>query len=202
MLDPLTASQDWELHVSSKRRVTREQYRALCEANPELRIERSAEGELTVMAPAHTRSGIQNNALSYQVFGWALKDGTGVAGDSSTGYDLPNGANRSPDASWTLKSRIAALQPQQREGYVEICPDFVVELRSSTDRLSEIRAKMQEYIACGARLGWLIDPTQRKVWVYRPGVEVEQLDEPLTVEGGDVLPGFVLDLHLIWNPQV
>jgi Uma2 family endonuclease len=201
VLDGITGSQDF-VEVTTRRRVTREEYRAFCEANPDLRIERSSEGHLIVMGPAHTRSGDQNAELTTQLRVWSKKDGTGVSLDSSTGFDLPNGSNRSPDASWVLKSRIQALRPEQRVEYMEICPDFVVELRSSSDRLVELRAKMQEYLACGAKLGWLIDPSQRRVWIYRPGVNVEALDEPSTLSGEPLLPGFVLDLIPIWNPQI
>jgi Uma2 family endonuclease len=201
-LEPIAASQDSLIQVSTGRRVTRAEYNAFCQANPELRIERSAEGELIVMAPVYTRGGDQEMELMVQVRVWAQRDGTGVAFGSSTGFDLPDGSNRSPDASWVLKSRIAALRPERRKEYMDICPDFVVELRSSTDRLSMVKSKMQEYMACGAQLGWLIDPLKRRVWVYRPGVEVEILDEPLTLTAGPMMPGFVLDLVPIWNPQV
>lgn len=200
--DPITRSHDWLMQVTTRRPVTRAEFRAFCEANPELRVERSAEGELIVMAPVHARSGDQNAELSYQVRAWARQDRTGVAFESSMGFDLPDGSNRSPDASWVLKSRIEALRPEQREGYLEIFPDFVAELRSSSDRLPMVRAKMQEYLACGARLGWLIDPLERRVCVYRPGIKVETLDEPLTLTAGPLMPGFVLDLVPIWNPQV
>ena len=153
VVDPISASHAWQIHVSTRRRVTREEYRAFCVANPELRVERSAEGELIVMAPAQTRSANQNLALSGQLYVWTTRDGTGAAFDSSAGFDLPDGANLSPDTSWILKSRIDALRPEQRREYMEICPDFVVELRSSSDRMSMLRAKMQEYIACDAQLG-------------------------------------------------
>jgi len=200
--DPITSSHDWLLQVSTRRRVTQAQYRAFCEANPDLRIERSAEGELIVTAPAHSRSGNQNIALSAQLYDWAKQDGSGVAFDSSTGFDLPDGANLSPDSAWVLKSRIEALRPDQREEYMDICPDFVVELRSSSDRLPKLQAKMQEYVACGAKLAWLIDPLERRVWIYQPGKEVERLDEPSTVTAGPLMPGFILDLDSIWNPQI
>jgi Uma2 family endonuclease len=202
VFDPITSSQDSPVRVSTRRRVTPEEYRAFCEANPDLRIERSAEGELLLTGPAHSRSGAQNAALNYQVYGWALRDGTGISFDSSAGFDLPNGSNRSPDASWVLKSRLATLHPGQREEYFEICPDFVVELRSSSDRIPELQAKMQDYLASGARLGWLIDPLERRIRVYRPGQEVEVLDDPATLSAAPLMPGFILDLAPIWNPQV
>lgn len=202
VLEPKTESQDWLIHVTTRRPLTKAAYRAFCEANPDLRVERSAEGELIVMAPVHTRSGDQNAELACQVRVWARQDGTGIGFESSIGFDLPDGSNRGPDASWVLKSRIDALRPEQRTGYLELCPDFVAELRSSSDRLPMLQAKMQEYLACGARLGWLIDPIERRVWVYRPGVEVEMFDEPLTLAAGPLMPSFVLDLVPIWNPQV
>jgi Uma2 family endonuclease len=201
VLDP-AFSQDWLINLSSRRRLTRADFRVFCEANPDFRVELSPEGELIVMAPVYSRGSAQNAALALQVGAWALRDGTGVAFDATGGFDLPDGSNRSPDASWVLKSRIQALRPEQREGFLELCPDFVVELRSPSDRLPMLRAKMQEYMTCGAKLGWLIDPLKRRVWVYRPGMEVEKLDEPLTLTAGDLMPGFVLDLVPIWNPQV
>jgi Uma2 family endonuclease len=202
VFDPIDVAQDWRIHVSTRRRVTRSEYRAFCEANRDLRIERSAEGELIVMAPTHSRSGNQNAQLTSQLNVWAMRNRTGVAFDSSAGFDLPDGSNRSPDASWILKSRIESLRPEQREEYMEICPDFVAELRSSSDRLRELQAKMQEYLACGARLGWLIDPLERKVWIYRPGQQVEVLEEPQTLTAGPLMPDFALDLMPIWNPQI
>jgi Uma2 family endonuclease len=202
VFDPITAPEDSLIRVSTGRRITRADYRAFCEANPDLRIERSADGELIVMAPVHSRSSAQNARLVLQLGVWAEKDGTGVAFDASGGFDLPDGSNRSPDAAWVSKSRIEALRPEQREGHMELCPDFVVELRSSPDPLRKLQAKMEEYLANGARLGWLIDPLERRVWVYRPEVNVERLDEPPAITAGPLMPGFVLNLVPIWNPQV
>jgi Uma2 family endonuclease len=201
VLDPID-SHYWVIHVSMRRRVTGSEYSAFCAANRDLRIERSAEGDLVIMPPAPSQTGNQNAELSAQLHIWANRNGTGVAFDSSAGFDLPDGSNRSPDASWILKSRIEALRPEQREAYMEICPDFVVELRSSSDRLRDVQTKMEEYLACGAQLGWLIDPMERKVWVYRPNSEVEILEEPSTVTVGSLMPGFVLELDPIWNPQI
>jgi Uma2 family endonuclease len=200
--DPIDISHDWLIHVSTRRRVTRAEYRAFCEANRDLRIERSAEGELIVRAPAYSRTGNQNAEVTSQLYVWAKQNGTGIAFDSSAGFDLPDGSNRSPDASWILKSRIESLRPEQREEYWEICPDFVVELRSSSDRLRDLQGKMQEYLACGAQLGWLIDPLERKVWVYRPGKQVETFEEPMTLTAGPPMPDFVLDLAPIWDPPI
>jgi Uma2 family endonuclease len=201
VFDAITAAQDSVIQVKTGRRVTREEYRAFCAANPDLRIERTAEGELIVMPPTHPRSGDQNADLIFQARAWARQDRTGISFDSATGFDLPNGSNRSPDTAWIRKDRIEALSPEEREEYYPLCPDFVVELRSKSDSLPKLHAKMREYIECGAQLGWLLDPFQRRVWVYRPGKAVEILDNPDTLIAGPLMPGFVLDLQPIWNPQ-
>ena len=125
-------------------------------------------------------------------------DGTGLAFDSSAGFTLPNGAIRSPDASWVRRERWNALTPDQQEKFAPLCPDFVVELRSRTDRLSDLHDKLQEYIDNGARLGWLIDPIDKRVYVYRPGQPVESLDDPATLSGDPVLTGFVLPVRELW----
>jgi Uma2 family endonuclease len=182
--------------------VSREQYLAFCQANPEMRAERSAIGEVTILPPAHSRSGFRNLRIASQLDVWAMRDQSGVGFDSSAGFDLPNGANRSPDASWVLKSRIDALSKTARDEFLPLCPDFVVELRSGSDRLRTVQAKMREYIENGARLGWLIDPESRRVWVYRSGRDVELLEAPPALSGEDVLPGFRLELEQIWSPPL
>lgn len=131
---------------------------------------------------------------------WAKQDDRGIAFDSSTGFILPNGAVRSPDASWVLRSRLAELTAQQKQKFLPPCPDFVVELRSASDRLLDAQAKMDEYIANGARLGWLIDPMSHEVHVYVPGQAPMLLANPATVAGAPILPGFVLDLTAVWDP--
>jgi len=137
--------------------------------------------------------------IASQLDNWAIKDGSGLAADSSTGFDLPNGSNRAPDAAWVLKARIDALTEEERAEYFPLCPDFVIELRSKSDRLPSLKDKMQEYIDNGTRLGWLIDPLTRNVYVYRPGSPVETLANPLTLSGDPELPGFQLDLTPVWN---
>jgi Uma2 family endonuclease len=166
----------------------------LCTANPELRLERTAGGELIIMPPAGAGSGGRNLPLSGQLYNWVTASGLGKGFDSSAGFTLPNGAIRSPDASWIAEDRWDALTPDEQEGFAPLCPDFVVELRSKTDSLREVRAKMREYRSQGARLGWLIDPKRRVVEVYRPRRRVAILQAPATLSGEDVLPGFVLDL--------
>jgi Uma2 family endonuclease len=151
------------------------------------------------MMAAGGRTGRRNYKLNGLFFVWAEADGTGEGFDSSTGFILPNGAERSPDLAWAKKERWAALSSRQQEKFIPLCPDFVVELRSRTDRLKPLQAKMAEYIENGAQLGWLIDPYKRKVYVYRPGVPVERLDNPPTVSGESLLPGFVLPVAQLWE---
>src|SRR5687768_16040516 len=132
-------------------------------------MERLASGHVIIMPPAHSRSGRRNIRIATQLDVWALRDGTGIAFDSSTGFDLANGATRSPDAAWVLRSRIAALSPEEQEEFLPLSPDFVVELRSRSDRLQDLQEKMREYIDNGTRLGWLIDPKDRRAYIFRPG---------------------------------
>jgi len=178
-----------------------EQFAKFCALNDDLRIERNAKGEIILMPPTHGYTGNRNADLNADLTIWARADGTGSYYDSSTGFKLPNGALRSPDASWISNSRLDALTPEQRNGFFDLCPDFVIELRSSSDSLAELRAKMQEYIDNGARLGWLIDPlvNPKRVYIHRPQAEVVILDKPETVSAEPELPGFTLDLSRIWN---
>jgi Uma2 family endonuclease len=171
----------------------------VCQANPEWRIERTAEGELIIMPPTGGETGSRNFKLTTRFGDWVESDGTGVGFDSSTVFQLPNGANRSPDVAWVRRSRWDALTEEEREGFPPLCPDFVVELRSRTDRLKTLQEKMEEYIANGAQLGWLIDPVERKVYVYRPNTEMVCLENPERVAGDPVLPGFVLALKRVWS---
>ena len=178
--------------------LSEDQFFTLCQINHELRIERNAAGELLIMPPAGSGTGDRNAEITMQLRLWAKRDGTGIAFDSSAGFTLSNGATRSPDASWIARSRWEGLTREQRERFAPLCPDFVLELRSPSDRLRDLQDKMQEYLANGARLGWLVDPGPRHVYVYRPAAPVERLEHPDTVSGDPVLPGFVLDLHEIW----
>ena len=180
--------------------MTDEEFSVFCSEHPDLNFEMTAEGELIVMAPTHFAIGNRNAQINHRLFSWAEKDSRGIVGESSTGFVLPNGARRSPDASWTLLSRITILEPIDRDGFLHLCPDFVIELRSDTDRLSTLRKKMSEYIANGAQLGWLIDPKTSSVEIYRPGQETEVVTGILTIEGEGPVPGFVLPLERIWNP--
>ncbi len=175
-----------------------DQFLELSSINRDLRLELTAKRELTVMPPAGGETSRRNIELAAQLWVWAKRDGTGVAFDSSGGFILPNGAVRSPDAGWVERSRLEALTAEQREKFLPLCPNFVIELRSPTDKLSVLQDKMQEYLDNGARLGWLIDPQQKRVYVYRPQAPVQQLDAPEKIPGDPVLPGFLLDLREVW----
>ena len=172
----------------------------LCRDNRDLRLERTARGELIVMPPAGTESGGQNAKVTTRLGVWSEADGTGEHFDSSTGYKLPNGATRSPDASWIRRERWDALGPDEREKFAPICPDFVVELMSPSDTREKTREKMREWIDQGARLGWLLDPKAAEVDIYRPGRPPETMTRPVSLSGETVLPGFVMELKGIFVP--
>ena len=171
----------------------------LCVANPEMRLERSAEGEVIFMPPAAADTGARNLEVTGQLWLWNHQTGLGRAFDSSAGFTLPNGAIRSPDAAWIRKARWDALTRQEQSRFAPICPDFVVELRSRSDELVDVRKKILEYMENGARLGWLIDPQEDRVYIYRPGYALEVLDEPEIISGDPVLPGFTLELGGIFT---
>ena len=179
--------------------MTDEQFDLLCRENPELRLELTAQKELVIMPPTGFETGRRNNRLSRHLDTWAETDGAGIATDSSTLFTLPNGAKRSPDASWVRQERLSTLTKDQREGPLSLCPDFVAELRSPNDRLADLHEKMQEYMDNGAQLGWLIDPFEKRVYVYRLGRPVETLDNPDILSGDPILPGFVLFLNELWS---
>ncbi len=180
--------------------VTPAQFAALAAANRDLRLERTAIGHLIVNPPTGSESGKRNAKVITQLGVWGeANEQMGEYFDSSTEFELPNGANRSPDASWVRKDRWEALTLEQRKGFAPLCPDFVVELRSETDSLTDLREKMQEYMDNGAQLGWLINPNNKQVEVYRVEQPVEVLENPNTLSGEDVLPGFTLSLKRIWT---
>lgn len=180
--------------------VTQEQFTALAASNRELRLERTAQGELIVNPPTGWETGKRNRSISGELYIWWRNAGKpGEVFESSTGFILPNGANRSPDACWVSQERWDALTPEQKGTFANICPDFVVELRSSSDSLISQQEKMREYMDNGAVLGWLIDPQNRTVEIYRAGLEVEVLANPSELSGEEVLPGFLLDLREVWG---
>ena len=162
---------------------------------PDLRTELTREGELMILPPTKTKTGILNSKINMRLGIWAEETNSGEVIDSSTIITLPNGAKRSPDAAWIEKSRWQALTEDDQENFAPICPDFVIELRSRSDRLSAVQKKMREYIENGAKLGWLIDPKIQRVEVYRPGHEVEIINNPTSVSGEPELPGFTLNLN-------
>ena len=189
-----------ELPKNIKLYVTPEQFAALAASNRELQLERTAKGELIVNPPTGWETGKRNSRISGELYVWWQNAGEpGEIFESSTGFVLPNDATRSPDASWVSQDRWDALSEEQQGTFANICPDFVVELRSKSDTLKSLQEKMQEYLDNGAKLGWLIDPQNRTVEVYRVGLEVEVLSNPSELSGGEVLPGFVLSLRRVWG---
>lgn len=188
-----------ELPKAIRLYVTQEQFAALAAVNQDLRLERTAQGDLIVNPPTGWETGERNCSISGELYLWWRQAGEpGKVFDSSTGFLLASGATRAPDASWVSQERWQALTPEQKGTFANICPDFVVELRSSSDLLKSLQDKMREYIDNGARLGWLIDPQHRRVEIYRLGRDVEVLENPAELAGEEVLPGFVLDLRRIW----
>ncbi len=190
-----------EVDISSlmlQAKMTDSQFYAFCQANQNLRIERTAEGEVIVMPPAFSDTGNRNLKIAQQVGNWADEDGTGEVFDSSAGFTLPNGATRSPDVAWILNERWNALTQEQQASFAPICPDFVVELRSASDSLKALQEKMDEYVENGVRLGLLIDRKSRAVHIYRTGREPEVLSNPTKVSCKPELPGFYLKMTKIW----
>jgi Uma2 family endonuclease len=188
------------LHTRPALEVSDVQFFEFCRQNRDTRIEQTREGDWIIMAPTGFETGSRNSEVNRQLGNWARQDKTGIAADSSTGFGLPNGAKRSPDAAWVTRERLAGLTPEQKQRFLPLCPDFALELCSPSDSLADTQEKMAEYRENGARLGWLLDAAERQVYVYRPQAEVSVLDTPATLSGEPELPGFTLDLALIWNP--
>ena len=148
---------------------------------------------MVIMSPTKPRTGRRNAVIGGQLYNWTKSDGTGLSFDSNSLFTLPNGAKRSPDASWISKKRWRHLSDEERDSFCPICPDFVIELRSASDRLKNLKEKMEEYIANGARLGWLLDPFNRCAYIYRPNQPPEKVRNPARIGGDPVLPGFDFD---------
>ncbi|PWT92857.1 MAG: hypothetical protein C5B55_05495 [Blastocatellia bacterium] len=178
--------------------LTTDQFEQLCAVNRDVRLELTSTGELIAMLPTGSKTGIRNANLTYQLTAWALNDGSGFSFDSSSLFTLPNGSMYSPDASWIRRDRWDQLSEANQERFAPICPDFVVELRSRTDSLKRLQAKMREFIENGASLGWLIDPLERLVYVYSEGAEVQVLENPKQISAEPLLKGFALQMELIW----
>lgn len=193
-----TRWRDLPMRVRLARPLDDDELLALCAANSELRIERTADGELIVMPPAGSDTSRRNFALVAEFSTWVKRDGTGIGFDSSGGFKLSNGAVRAADLAWVRKTRWDELAKEQQQRYAPLCPDFVLELVSPSDRLPDVQDKLGEYIACGARLGWLIDPFARRAHIYRPHAAVEVLEAPPELSGDPELPGLILDLRPIW----
>jgi Uma2 family endonuclease len=192
---PVGATLKLPPHITN---LTDDQFFQFCAVNRKLRIERTAEGNIIIMSPTGGQTSRRNAEINWQLVNWAKQDGTGVVFESNAEFRLPNGASRSPDASWVLKSRWDALSESDREKFPPLCPDFVVELLSPSDNVAEIKLKMEEYVANGARLGWLIDPKGKRVWVYTSaGIQI--IEQPRDLSGDPILPGFTLDLTVIFT---
>ncbi|MGK7892129.1 MAG: Uma2 family endonuclease [Xenococcus sp. (in: cyanobacteria)] len=175
--------------------LTDEQFALICSRNRDLRLELTATGELVIMPPTGGETGRKNSDLNYQLQAWNRKHKLGLVFDSSTGFKLPNGATRSPDVAWIKKERWESLTLEQQKKFIPLCPDFVIELRSNSDNLSDLQKKMQEYVANGLVLGWLIDPQNRQVEVYQPNCSVEVISNPVRLSGENLLLGFTLELN-------
>lgn len=194
---------DWTIRFLPSRPMSDDDdYFSFCVANPDFRIERTADGVIEIKPLAGFETASRNAGLTAQLYIWAKRGGLGKAAGSNAEYILPSGAARSPDASWVLRSRLAKLTAEQKKKFLRLCPDFVVEVRSPSDRLRDVQAKMREWIDNGAKLGWLIDPESRSVYIYRPGQSTERLVDPRRVEGEPPVEGFVLETADIWNPDL
>jgi Uma2 family endonuclease len=197
--EPLQAEARLVVRLPSSAQMTDDQFLEFCGINSDLRMEREANGDIIIMTPEGYYSAPAHRSLGRQFDEWAERDGTGELAGPASGFKLPNTAIRAADISWILKSRLRQLTKKELRGFATICPDFVLELRSQSDSLRVLKRKMEEYLANGARLGWLLDPFHRKVYIYRPGMPVEELQDPATVSGEDVLPGFTLKVHPVWR---
>lgn len=196
----VTESQPLILHLGFLlQKMSDHEFFAFCQLHPEWRMERTSEGDLVIMPPTGGWTGTRNFTLIGLFSRWVEADGTGLGFDSSTGFTLPNGAKRSPDLAWVTRARWEALAAEEQEEFPPLCPDFVVELRSRSDDLATLQAKMQEYMANGAQLGWLIDPHEKKVYIYRPHDEVSCLENPMTVSGEPLLPGLTFNVQRLWS---
>ena len=195
----VTESQPLILHFGPiLKKMTDHEFFTFCQLNPEWHMECTSTGDLIIMPPTGGWTGTRNFTLIGLFSRWVEADGTGLGFDPSTGFILPNGAKRSPDLAWVTRVRWEALTAEEQEEFPPLCPDFVVELRSRSDDLATLQAKMQEYMANGAQLGWLIDPQEKKVYIYRPNAEVSCLENPMTISGEPLLAGFILNVQQLW----
>jgi Uma2 family endonuclease len=187
------------LQIPPSMQITDEQFFEFCQLNRDLRIERDQCGNISIMSLTNGKTGNRDEHIFSQLYAWSEQDGTGIAFDSSTRFKLSTSANRLPNASWMKLERWNTLSSKQKELFVPLFPNFIVEFRSLNENLQPIKEKMEEYMRePGVQLGWLIDRQHRKVYIYRPGNSAECLDNPHTVSGDPVLPGFVLNMSKIW----
>ena len=184
-------------NIPPQLKVTEEQFEQLAIANRDLRLERKHDGELIIMPPTGSETGNKNSTIVGQLFIWSDLENLGLVFDSSTGFRLPNGSIRSPDASWVSNAKWESLTSEQKQKFAPICPEFVIELCSPSDSIGPVREKMSEYMNNGSLLGWLIDPIEKKVEIYRQGQDKEILNNPSSLSGENILPGFSLDLSKI-----
>jgi Uma2 family endonuclease len=187
------------LNLSPTIELTDEQFALICSTNRDLRLERTATGELVIMPPTGGETGRRNSSINAQLWLWNQQYKLGEVFDSSTGFKLPNGATRSPDAAWIKKERWESLTPKQQKQFIPLCPDFIIELRSNSDSLLDLQTKMAEYLANGLALGWLIDPQHKQVEIYRINSSVEIVFAPVSLSGEEMLLGFTLDLKDIFS---
>jgi Uma2 family endonuclease len=187
------------IHTGPEWQMDDDQFFAFCARNKDLRIERSSNLDILIMSPEAGSSGGGNSRLIRRFDEWAEREGSGRAFGNSTGFTLPNRSVRSPDIAWVRNSRLRQLTKDEWEKFLPLCPDFVLELRSPSDRLTDLKTKMREYIDNGARLGWLLDPFSKQVQIYRPDSEPETLENPSSLSGEPILCGFVLNVQEIWQ---
>ncbi len=187
------------LNLNPVVKLTHQQFYDLCSANPEATLELNANGDLVVMSPTGGETSLWNSELNLDLGLWNRQTQLGKVFDSSGGFSLPNGSERSPDAAWIPLEKWNALTPEQRRSFLPLCPDFLIELLSPSDSWIQGQKKMDEYIANGCRLGWLLDPHHRRVAIYRIGKPVEVVQDPVFLSGEDVLPGFMLDIVALWG---
>jgi Uma2 family endonuclease len=192
------SSLEWPIRLRTGAPMSDEEFLQFSEENSPFRMELEPNGEVLIMTPTVTDTGFINRRIVQALGNWADQDGRGEVAESSTGFRLPNGAVRSPDAAWVSHRRLEALTKSEREFFHPLCPEFVIELTSPSDKLKDVKAKMDEWIANGAELAWLIEPKERRVTVYRPGQEAEVFDDPSSVQGAGCVAGFELVMERVW----
>jgi len=190
---------EFPVRLRLERPMTDDELLRFCAANETVRVERDSNGELLLMTPSGGGTSYKNSLIISELSQWARRTNSGPTFDSNAGFTLPDGSMRSPDAAWIPWERWNSLTAKQQEVFLPICPEFLIELRSASDRLPELRAKMDIWIANGARLAWLIDPFRKVVEIYRPGRDPECLEGGSFVEGDGPVDGFVLELGEIWT---